>query len=802
MRILTTFVFILCSYVFMSGNIYGQQGVIKGRIYNESNNEPVAFANIVIWGTNIGSVSDLDGNFVFTGIEPGFVSLAASSVGFENFISEEFQVTNAKTFYIDIGLKETSIELEDVVIKASPFKKVEESPVSLRTLGISDIEKNPGANRDISKVIQSLPGVASSVSFRNDVIVRGGGPSENSFYLDGIEIPTLNHFSTQGASGGPVGIINVDFIREVDFYSSAFPSSRGNTLSSVIEMKQIDGNKDKINTKWTLGASDLAFAAEGPAGEKTSFVFSLRRSYLQFLFDIIGLPFLPTYNDIQFKFKKRFDLKNELSIIGLGALDQFELNTGLENPTEDQQYILSFLPVNEQYSYTVGAVYKHYRDKGYSTWVLSRNYLYNRSFKYLDNDESSEDNKTLDYTSEESENKFRYENLIRTGPYKIAFGAGGAFAQYTNNTYQKVFIADSLSIVDYDSELNVAKWNIFGQLSRNMLNKRLILSFGLRMDANNYSNSMSNMLDQFSPRLSASYVLTEKLSLSFNIGRYFQHPAYTTLGFRNNAGVLLNKENNLKYIVSDHVVTGLEWNPNEYSKITLEGFYKWYSNYPFSVNDSISLANKGADFGVIGNEEVRSISEGRAFGFEVLARDKMFRGFNIIVSYTYVRSEFLNYKDEFYPSKWDNRHLLNATITKSFKNNWDVGAKWRFVGGAPYTPYDVEKSSNVLAWNVQAMAYLDYSRFNSLRLSNFHQLDIRVDKQFYFSKWSLLFYLDIQNIYNFKAKGQDILTNFDENGAPVIINPLDPIEDQKYQLRKIESESGTVLPTLGVIIEI
>ena len=106
-------------------------------------------------------------------------------------------------------MNETSVAIEEIVVKASPFRKSEESPVSLRRIGIEQIEKNPGGNRDISKVIQVLPGVASTPAFRNDLIVRGGGPSENRFYLDGVEIPNLNHFATQGASGGPVGILNV-----------------------------------------------------------------------------------------------------------------------------------------------------------------------------------------------------------------------------------------------------------------------------------------------------------------------------------------------------------------------------------------------------------------------------------------------------------------------------------------------------------------------------------------------------------------------------------------------------------------
>jgi hypothetical protein len=195
-------------YVFSLNAQESGKGVIMGRVFNSKNNEPVPFASVAIFGTSIGSTSDLDGRFIFTGIKPGYVELRVSSIGFESYVSPQILVTNADKVSIDIPLVETSTQVDAVIVKASPFRKTEESPVSLRIIGIEEIEKNPGGNRDISKVLQSFPGVASSVSFRNDIIVRGGGPAENKFYLDDVEIPNINHFATQGASGGPVGIIN------------------------------------------------------------------------------------------------------------------------------------------------------------------------------------------------------------------------------------------------------------------------------------------------------------------------------------------------------------------------------------------------------------------------------------------------------------------------------------------------------------------------------------------------------------------------------------------------------------------
>ena len=502
------------SVLFFSTMAFSQNGRVSGKITDSNNNEPIAFANILVEGTDLGTTTDLDGNFSLTELDPGFINLKVTYIGYNTKISQDIMVSNNNSPFIEIKLEPAQEVLDEVVVTVDRFQKRDEAPIAMQSIGIKEIESNPGSNRDISRVIQSFPGVGSTPAFRNDVLIRGGGPSENRFFLDGIEIPVLNHFSTQGASGGPVGIINVDFIREVDYYSGAFPASTGTTLSSVFEFKQIEANKDKMNYKATLGATDLGLSLNGPISEKSGLLLSVRRSYLGFLFDVIGLPFLPTYNDIQLKYKIKFDQKNELSIIGLGALDQFKLNTGIENPDESQRYILGYLPVNEQWSYTIGAVYKHFRSNGFDTWVLSRNYLNNRSYKYYDNNEI-DSLKLYDYSSTEAENKFRYERDIFASDFKINFGAGANFARYTNSTYQQIF-TDSSQLIDYDSKLDVFSYNLFGQVSKKVLKERLTLSLGIRMDANNYSKSMANLLDQFSPRLSASYALTEKFSINFN----------------------------------------------------------------------------------------------------------------------------------------------------------------------------------------------------------------------------------------------------------------------------------------------
>ncbi|MCF8361308.1 MAG: TonB-dependent receptor [Prolixibacteraceae bacterium] len=774
-----------------------QDGVVKGKVVDATTNEPLPFVNVVVMGTTLGAVTDLDGNFQLFGLKPGFIRLTASFIGYDDVVSDEIEVSNANVANITIPMEESNQEIGEVTVKASPFRKTEESPVSLRSISVGEIETNPGANRDISKVIQSFPGVSSTPAFRNDIIIRGGGPSESVFYLDGIEVPNINHFATQGASGGPVGIINADFIRSVNYYSGAFPSNRGDALSGVLEFSQVDGNSEDLKFQTSLGASEVTATLDGPIGEKTNFIVSTRRSYLKFLFGVLELPFLPTFNDAQFKVKTRIDQKNEIIFTGIGAIDLFDLNLDIEDPDEFQQFILNNISVNEQWTYTVGGVYKHFHNNGFFTLALSRNHLNNRSVKYFENDESDPDNLTLDYASNEIENKLRAENTNRFGSWKLNYGINTDVARYTNNTFQKRFYGGQQVEINYDTDITLLKWGLFGQVSRNFLADDLIVSLGTRFDANNYSASMSNMFEQFSPRVSLSYKLTGDISFNANYGRYFQLPPYTSLGYEQN-GEFVNKDNGLKYIRSNHYIAGFEYKPSQIVQYSVEGFLKTYDDYPFSVNDQISLANKGADYGVLGDEEVLSISEGRAYGVEVLARINNQENLTGSVSYTLVRSEFKDVDSgEFIPSSWDSKHLLTSFATYKLGGDWSIGGKWRFVGGLPYTPYDLEKSALVEAWEASGGPYLDFSRINEERFKSFHQLDLRVDKAFYLKKFTAKFYVDIQNIYNFQAESQDIVVReTDESG-----NFITTDDGTKYQLKRVENRSGTVLPTLGIILE-
>ncbi len=776
------------------------QGTITGKVTDELTNEPIPFANIIIQNTTTGTITDIDGNYTLANLEPGLYNLQVSFLGYQTKTLFEIQAYANKKTQLNIALVQSSESLEEVVIKESPYTKTAESPLSVKTVSANEIERYPGGNRDISRVIQSLPGVSTGVSFRNDIIVRGGSPNENRFFIDGIEIPSINHFSTQGASGGSNGFINVDFIKEVDFYSGAFPANRGNTLSSIMEFGFKEGRNDRIASRFTLGATEAGLSLEGPFSKKknnTTFIASYRRSYQQLLFKVLALPFLPLYNDAQFKIKTSFKNKSELIVLGIGAYDKFKLNLDA-NETEDQQYLLGFLPYFNQWNYTVGARYRKFTDKGNYILVASRTQQNNDNFKYRDNQNDNPDALLFRLTSNDSENKLRYEHNMLVGGFKLNFGAGYEFAQYEINSTAVVPTEGGEIQVSYNSSINQHKGAMFGQASRSFFNNRLSLSLGLRTDINSYNSRMANPLRQLSPRFSASYTLLPGWNINFNTGRYYQLPPNTTLSYRDAQGTLTN-QNTLNYIGNTQFVVGTDYTTQSNTKVSIEAFLKLYDNYPFLLDDSISLANLGADYGVVGDAPANSNSDGRAYGFEVSVQQKLFKGFFGIASYTFAISEFTDKNGEYSYSSWDRRHVFSIALGKKFKKNWDIGLRYGLASGNPFTPFDAATSSLINVWDVNGQALLDFNQLNEGRNPLGQQLDVRVDKRWYFKKWSLNLYLDIRNIANSAAQLNPTLIAARDDSGNLIVDPNDPT---RYQMKTIPNEDGLILPSIGIVIEL
>ncbi|MGX9986972.1 TonB-dependent receptor plug domain-containing protein [Soonwooa purpurea] len=744
------------------------------------------------------------GEISIDSLQVGNFSFAISAVGYESTYLYDVNIVPNQKLNYSIGLinnLDKANEISEVVVNAKKYKTTSESPVSLRNITSEEVQKNAGSNRDISKALLSLPGVANTSSFRNDLLIRGGSSLENKFYIDGIEVPTINHFQTQGASGGPRGIITVDFIRDVDFYSGAFPARRNAVMSSLFEFNFKKARKDKLGYKVVLGIDDMQFMADGPLSKDQSWtgLFSIRKSNLQLLFKAIGLPFLPSYYDSNFKISKKFRSGDELYFLGIGAIDQFKLNLDAEK-TASNLALLDRIPVSPQWNYTFGLGYSHLVNNGNWLFTLSRNTLDNKSEKYFRNSESPE-NLLLDYHSQEIEHKLRLDRNWSVGSYKWSTGINVGYSYYFNKSYNKNVTTTGVYDDVYTTKLNLMQYGAFVQVSNKFFDNALNVSFGARWDASDYSKLMENPLQQFSPRLSMRYEISKRWALNFNTGIYYQLPPFTALGFRIDDD-LTNKKT-LKYIKNQQIVFGTEYNAKNDVRLTLEGYYKKYSNYPFSLRNSYSLANTLGGYGVVGAEPLDARSRGETYGVEFLAQKRTANDFYGIVSYTFGYSKFSNEDNRLIPSAWDTRHIASVTAGKYFKKNWNVGARFRLQSGFPETPYDFNRSSLVTIWDIANGPIYNTTLLNTIRGKVVHQLDIRVEKKWVFNKWQITAYMDVVNVYGSNNPSNlpvvNILRNAD--GTGVISNPNAPLQDQKYELISSNQDNQSTLPYLGFIFE-
>jgi hypothetical protein len=779
----------------LTTSLWAQNGILTGTVKSAKTGQTIIGASIQIEGTSLVGKSDVNGIFKIEEIPTKTYNVICTSIGFESETRFGIIVRSEGNAELNFDLSEKKKKLGKVVIRKNPFKKSEETPLSIQKLSKEEIVSYPGGNNDVAKVVQTLPGVSGSVGgFRNDIIIRGGAPNENVYYLDGIEIPNINHFSTQGSAGGPVGLLNVSFFKGVTLTASAFGAQYDNALSGVLQFDQRNGNARKFQGNFRLSSSEAALTVEGPLlrtkeqknkeePAKTTFIASARRSYLQLLFKAIGLPFLPDYYDYQFKVNHKLDNYNDIYVTGVGAIDDFSINE-LEEYDAEQKSLQERVPVITQYSNTTGVGWRHRLkdNSGFMTTTFSNNLLINNFNQYSDN--INQTGLYFKNDARERESRLRYSFRKYLKDWTVEVGALALNANYKNTT------EDLVNNRQFISELNFFRYGLFGQASRRLLNDRLGISIGLRADGNTFTNNGNEIYRTLSPRASASYQLTEngKWTATASIGRYFKILPYTVLGFQNNQGDFINK--NTDYIQSDHYVAGLEYLVTKKARFSVEGFWKQYDNYPVSVTDQISLANKGGGFEVLGNEPVTSNGKGRAYGLELLFQQKFTGRLYAIAAVTLYKSEFTAANSEVYlPAVWDNGLLVSLVGGYKFGKNksWEISSRLRYLGETPYAPLDLDATLANYPANIR-----DYSQLGSVQLNPFSQLDIRLDKKWSFKKWSLDLFLDIQNALA-TANPAEPAYGLDRDAQGNVITPQQLIEIP-------QANTGQPLPSLGVVI--
>jgi hypothetical protein len=809
---------IVAASLFITNILWAQQtGSVTGSVVDKSSQLPLVAVTVQVDGTTLATVTDSLGRFRIGGIPVKTYNISASRVGYKTATIYNSVVNSGNENTYVIELEPVTASLGEVVVRTNrrtARAATLETPLSVQRLTTEEIKSNPGGNFDISKVIQTLPGVgggAGGGTFRNDIIIRGGAPNENVFYLDGIEVPVINHFQTQGSSGGPQGILNVSFIEDVKLSSSAFDARYDNALSSVFQFRQKNGNPNRFQGNFRLSATEAALTLEGPLSKnkKTTFLASARRSYLQLLFQALDLPIRPNYWDFQTKITHQVNKKTTLTFLAIGAIDEFKFVAPKESTPEKTYSINSNVLVN-QWNYTVGAALRKNVRNGFWNLALSHTSFNNDVEKFEDNQNPTAANQTLDVVSAEAETKLRFDMNKNIKGWKLAYGASVQWADYSNTTLNVVRkeVRDGLgNLVQPQVRLNFnsplkgfARLGAFVQAGKRFADDRLGVSAGIRTDMNTFTTDGMNGLQTLSPRLSLSYVLADKWTWNSSVGIYYKLPTYTILGFADNSGNLVNQ--NARYQRSTHYTTGVEYLPNDGLRFTLEGFYKQYGNVPVSLRNGISLANLGTDFTLLGNEAVATNGKGRAYGAEFFVQKKLTKRFFGILSYTYYRSLYTGADGRYIASSWDNQHLLSITWGYKFPRNWELGLKFRYQGGATFTPFDETLSRvNFLS---QGTGTLDYARLNSQRLGGFNSSDVRIDKKWNFKKLTLDLFLDVTNWYIARNPVVPEYT-FKRNAANTAFETTDglPIKaDGSNGIpTRVKNDDPFVTPTLGLIVE-
>lgn len=643
-------------------------------------------------------------------------------------------------------------------MRSSYFVKKLETVTSTQTLNSEDIRRMPGAQEDVIRATALLPGVGVTSAGRNDLVVRGGAPFENLFVVDNIEVPNINHFGSQGSSGGPLSIVNIDFVKNVSFSAGAFGARYGDKVSSISNITLRNGNEEQWGGKVVLSATGFGVNAEGPLDGKGSIWVSARRSYLDFIFKAAGFSFIPEYWDFQTKANYKLSENNTLTFLTIVALDGVSLN----NSNVDNKFANSMFSVSNQNQYFSGLTWKHLFMDGFFTCTLSETWT---QYKTFQNDSNLV--KIFQNDSKEAETIFKTDVDYMISPHtEITFGNQ---VKWATSLEYNVLIPGYLRKDNFgvprqlavDTSLSAYKNATYAALTMGIGQHKFTL--GGRMDYNNFLSE--NLV--FSPRLSFVYQLNEVSAFVFSTGRYYQSPSYIWL--------IGSEHQDLRNIRTDQIVIGYDHTPREDVKVQVEVFYKVYDNYPARVyRPNAVLAPSGFDdlssdipFGL---EPLASKAKGFSRGFEVFIQKKLseipvYGLFSMSIS----ESKFTSLEGGERFGPFDARFIGNIALGWRPTDQWEIAFKFRASTGNPTTPYD----------SLGNKIYTEYNQGE--RLPFFHALDLRVDKRWTIYNLSLITYIDIQNVYGRK------------NVSGTRWNP---------RTKSVENMSSIgILPSIGVSVE-
>jgi carboxypeptidase-like protein/TonB-dependent receptor-like protein len=744
-----TFIIFLMIHI----NIFANPtGSIKGKLVDAETQSPLIGANVIVTDFALGAATDHKGFFILNSVPSGAYSVQFSYIGYQQKIKTDVIVKPGRSVFIEESLKPQMLETDAIVVKAAYFSEDEDQPVSNTNFSAEEIRRAPGSAGDVSRIIMGLPSIAKVNDQSNSLIVRGGSPIENAFYIDNIEIPNINHFPTQGSSGGPIGLINVDFIKDVNFYSGGFSTTYGDKLSSIMEMTFREGNRDAFDAQLDLNFSGFGGVAEGPLfGEYGSWLFSVRRSYLDYLIKAVdvGSSVAPSYGDIQGKLVYDLNSANKLTMIGIFADDHM---------TTDQKVAFENDMLNygnqDIYEGTFGLNLRTLWEKiGYSNTSLSfTGTKFEEDFFETGNKQQLVKNRSTENTY-----SFRNTNHIRLNKAnKLDFGVEAKYLDFNYNNYYSEtqdILGNINPVLIFDKQLQSVKLGSFLSYTFQPFSN-LTSVLGIRADYFDYNDNF-----HLSPRFSLSYKISDKTSLSASTGIFYQ----------NLPPILLLQQQEYKILndpYSMHYIIGLSHLLADDTKLSLEIYQKDYFDFPLDSNQPELFILDEVYYQYSFYQSHSSLNDnGKAFshGIELMVQKKLATDY-----YGKASASYFTTKYKILDGKWKNRIFDNRftmSIEGGYKpnSNWEFSLRWIYAGGTPYTPFDKNLSP------AQNSGIFDSQKINEERYPDYHSLNIRFDRRFHFTNSNIIFYLSVWNAYNQK------------NIASYFWNELENKQDTTYQ---------------------
>lgn len=710
-----------------------EPGVISGRAFDAVTEQPIVGVTIRVIGQDAATQTDDAGRFTLTNVRPGIVQIEARRLGYAPLLKSDVAVSAGKPVAVSLAMTRLTVQLDAVTVRPSAFpsQPPAATPVSSTTLASEELRRTPGASEDVLQALSVAPGIATTTAGRNDLFVRGGAAYENLFVVDNVEVPNINHFGTQGNTGGPLSLINIRFIDNATLSGGGFGVRYGDRLSSSTVLTLRDGNRERMSGEVNLAASQYGAIVEGPLGERASFLLNVRQSYLDLLFKALGQSFIPRYTDAIFKVTWRPSTRDAISFLTIGANDKVSFTNDDADQRVDNSRILS----PSQRQYFSGLTWKRLFGNGVATTTLGRTYTRYRTAQF---DSLSPPNKIFEANTGEGENSLRSDITWQLRP-TFALDAGN-IAKLASTLRYDVTIPGYLRR-DAGGDPRPLRVDTSFTAFRNatyvqgtwQATPALRLSAGVRGDFYDFLAESYVV----SPRASLSLALDDATTLTLALGRYHQPPPFIWLIGDASNGKALAPLRADQAIVGIQRLVGSEW------RWQVEGFVKEYAEYAARIfRPNAVLQPSGFDDAFtdipFGLEPLASRGTGRVWGAEALVQKKLgalpVYG---VASVSFNRTSFSSLDGS------SSRGAFDTPIVANVVAGWRPSARWEFSGrlraatGLPVTPY-VERGAEA--------GTLDFTRYNAERLPSFFSVDARVDRRWRIGRTQLVTFMDIQNV--------------------------------------------------------